>query len=371
MSSRILYLATADARGHLMRAQILVHALRAANAEVEVLTTSEAGIDFLAEFGVQAQLLSPHYAVQFDAQQNMLRGATDRNVAHYVFRPGRMLKDIGKLSRMLRRFDLVINDSFHPALLCMGALPGWRHKVVHVYGGSLRAALLSNFEGRLPKIVAQAFSAIVSLQIRRARCSIEHDFACDVQELLAPSRYRLPTPVAVAQRQTFCESQGDLAAIYLNPHFQNTALADALCAGLADEKLRLHCVGEGLAGHDAWQGVDNDWVSQAARAQLMVSAPGMAALSVARIYRRPILLVLTDQPEQARNAENAARLQVAHEVVVWRGDADDFREQVAVQARKLLAAVDDSDTETRLAQCREHAQTRIVAWVRCLQGLKR
>ena len=32
MMPRIVYLATADARGHLMRAQLLVHALRAAGA---------------------------------------------------------------------------------------------------------------------------------------------------------------------------------------------------------------------------------------------------------------------------------------------------------------------------------------------------
>ncbi len=88
MSTRILYLATADARGHLMRAQLLVHALRKTGAEVDVMTTSEQGQRFLQSFGIEAEILSLHYAVQFDSEQNMLRKATNRNVAHYLFHPG-------------------------------------------------------------------------------------------------------------------------------------------------------------------------------------------------------------------------------------------------------------------------------------------
>lgn len=129
MSLKILYLATADARGHLMRAQILVHALRDSGAEVEVLTTSDAGVQFLAQFGVQSQMLSPHYAVQFDTEQNMQRKATDRNVAHYVFRPSRMLTDIRKLAKKLRGFDLIINDSFQPCIAVHG-----RYAVVEEQG---------------------------------------------------------------------------------------------------------------------------------------------------------------------------------------------------------------------------------------------
>ena len=366
MSLRILYLATADARGHLMRCQILVHALREAGASVEVLTTSQEGVHFLAEFGIAAQLLSPHYSVQFDTQQNMLRGATDRNVAHYVFRPGRMLKDIGKLHRMLRNVDLVINDSFHPALLCMGVFPWWGRKLVHVYGGSLKAALIANFEGRIPAPVARAFAAIVGWQINAALCCLEHDFSCDQAEVLAPLRYRLPTPVAVAGNKPDGLANSVAAAIYLNPHFQNKALADALCTGLTQTGMELHQVGEGLVGYGAWQGVDKDWVSRAAYSSLIVSAPGMAALSVARIYQRPILLVLTDQPEQASNAVNAAKLHVAHRVVVWNGDAQDFCQQIHEAALALLAQKADASISEGQARARE----RIAAWVRVLLSLK-
>lgn len=127
---RLLYLATADARGHLMRAQLLTHALQAQGAAVEVITTSVAGARFLHTFGIQASVLSPHYAVQFDARQNMRAAATDANVAAYLLHPARLLRDVLQLQRRLREVDLVLNDSFHPALLVMGMLPVWRHKIV-------------------------------------------------------------------------------------------------------------------------------------------------------------------------------------------------------------------------------------------------
>ncbi|MCA3824058.1 MAG: hypothetical protein IOB05_13375, partial [Burkholderia sp.] len=274
MMPRIVYLATADARGHLMRAQLLVHALRAAGAQVDVLTTSDAGRAFLAAFDIDAAVLSRHYAVQFDERQNMLRDATDRNVAHYVFRPTRMLRDIVRLRALVRDADLVINDSFHPALLFMGAVPGWRRRVVHVYGGSLRRALTANFDARLPRVLARAFARIVDWQIDSALGCIEHDFAYDVADDAQRSRLhcRLPTPVPVVAELPAPEPAA--AAVYLNPHFRDVALADALSAGMRDAGLAAHRVGEGYAGHDGWTGVDADWPTRAAHAPLIVSAPG-------------------------------------------------------------------------------------------------
>ncbi len=367
MMLRIVYLATADARGHLMRAQLLVHALRAAGAQVDVLTTSDAGQAFLSAFGIEAAVLSRHYAVQFDTRQNMLRDATDRNVAHYVFRPTRMLRDIARLHAIVRDADLVINDSFHPALLFMGAVPGWRGRIVHVYGGSLRGALTANFNGRLPRVLARAFSRIVDWQIDSALCCIEHDFACDATDDVQGSRtrYRLPTPVPVVGE--WPASEPAAAAVYLNPHFSDVALADALSAGLHDAGLAAHRVGEGYAAHDGWTGVDADWPTRAAHAPLIVSAPGMAALSIACVYRRPILLVLTDQPEQASNAARAARLQLVHRVVTWCGDAAAFREDIAHAASALMR---DAGTRAATAEGREHARSRVDGWTSRILALR-
>ncbi|CAB3760787.1 hypothetical protein GQ57_07020 [Burkholderia sp. MSh2] len=359
MMPRIVYLATADARGHLMRAQLLVHALRAAGAQVDVLTTSDEGQAFLAAFGIDAAVLSRHYAVQFDERQNMLRDATDRNVAHYVFRPTRMLRDIARLRTLVRDAALVINDSFHPALLFMGAMPGWRRRVVHVYGGSLRRALTANFDARLPPVLARAFARIVDWQIDSALGRIEHDFAYEVADAAQRSHphCRLPTPVPVVNGPPVCEPAA--AAVYLNPHFRDVALADALSAGMRDAGLAAHRVGEGYAGHDGWSGVDADWATRAAHAPLIVSAPGMAALSIARVYRRPILLVQSDQPEQASNAARAARLQLVHRVVTWRGDAAAFRREVGQAAAALMR---DPGTPAGTSAGREQARARVAAW---------
>lgn len=364
MTPRIVYLATADARGHLMRAQLLVRALRDAGAHVDVLTTSDAGRQFLAAFGIDAAVLSRHYAVQFDTRQNMLRSETNRNVAHYVFRPTRMARDIARLRVAFRHADLVVNDSFHPALLFMGMLPRWRRKVVHVYGGSLRGALTANFEGRLPGIVARAFGRIVDRQIDAARCCIEHDFAYDVAECARTPRYRLPTPVLVAGERPASDAR--VAAVYLNPHFRDVSMAGALCAGIGDAGLATHRVGEGYAACDGWIGVDPDWVTRAAHAQLIVSAPGMAALSIARVYQRPILLVLTDQPEQVTNAARAAQLGLEHRIVVWRGDAAEFRRQVGQAADALMRS---PGAHAPASAGRARARARIDAWTTRLLGL--
>ena len=340
-----------------MRAQLLVRALRNAGAQVDVLTTSDAGRDFFSAFGIDAQVLSRHYAVQFDERQNMLRRETDRNVAQYVFWPPHMLRDMMRLSPVFRRADLVINDSFHPALLFMGALPWWRRKVMHIYGSSLKDALLRNFAGRLPRLLARSFGRIVSWQLDAALCCVEHDFACEVTENSHPRRYRLPTPVPVVSNRL--ESDTTYAAIYLNPHFRNVALADALCTGIHGAGLDTYRVGEGYAAHDGWIGVDPDWVTRAAYAQLIVSAPGMAALSIALIYQRPILLVLTDQPEQIANARQAVQLNLTHRIVEWRGDADVFQRQVGQAAVELLR---DAGMVLSVNAGRECARARIDAW---------
>lgn len=357
MIPRIVYLATADARGHLMRAQLLVHALRKAGAQVEVITTSDAGQRFLADFGIEASILSHHYAMQFDTRQNMLRGASNRNVLLYMVHPARMLRDLLQLRRTLRGKNILVNDSFHPAALFMGILPVSRSKVVHVYGGSLREAVLGNFDGPKRGFFGRLFRHVVGWQIDAARARLEHGFSYGISDHTKSRDCSLPTPVQVAGPPPAegCNS----AAIYLNPHFSDTNLAQALCKGIADAGLAPYCVGEGYAGNDNWVGVDPDWASRAAHAEVIVSAPGMAALSIAVVYRRPIILVLTEQPEQASNAQRATALGIAHETVTWRGEAHDFRCQVRQAANALRHVV---PAPTAVSSGRLQAQARVDAW---------
>ena len=359
---KLLYLATADARGHLMRAQLLTHALRAHGVTVDVLTTSDEGARFLAGFGIEAPVLSRHYAVVFDAQQNMLRRETDRNIARYVFDPRRCFKDLGTLRRLAHDADLIINDSFHPALLILGTLPGWRRKVVHVFGRSLRDALQANFEGRLHGWIARSFGRIIAWQIDSARAALTHDFAFDAVRSEGPRAHFLPTPVALATRTLAAPCD---AAVYLNPHFRDPAIAQALETGLQAAHLSAHCVGEGYAGRAGWLAQDARWIDQAAHSRVIVSAPGMAALSIARVYQVPIVLVVTDQPEQQHNARQAAAMGLRHRVLTWRGDAARFARELG-EALAALAGLRDAQA----AACgHDAARARLQAWVEVLRAL--
>jgi hypothetical protein len=362
----IVYLATADARGHLMRAQLLTGALRAKGASVQVLTTSDAGVEFFAGFGIEATLLSRHYAVQFDDRQNMRRAATDANVAGYVFRPSRMLRDIARLRQYARGADLIINDSFHPALLVMGCLPGWRRRVVHIYGSSLRIALETNFQGRLPAWLCALFRTTMALQIDAAYARLEHNFA--YAEMVRGPRncYQLPTPVALASPPPW-RGAGARAAVYLNPHFRDPALADALEQALAAASLGSELVGEGFGERAGWKAREPRWIDHAASSDIIISAPGMAALAIAKVYRRPILLIVTDQPEQRQNAAQAGELGLPHRVVAWDGNALAFRSALTDACQQLLAA-GAPGPQPGGADC---AAARLHSWVSLLMALSR
>src|ERR1700729_3800629 len=129
-----------------MRCQLLRHALTSRGHQVEVVTTSREGQAFLRAFGVKAALLSEHYRVEFDGRQNMRRWRTEWRLAQYFALPQRFARDLAWLKARASGADLVVNDSFHPALLTAplfrkgGGLP----PVVHVYGHGLRPALEQN-----------------------------------------------------------------------------------------------------------------------------------------------------------------------------------------------------------------------------------
>lgn len=331
----ILLLATADARGHLMRGQLLYHALRARGAEVSVMTTSDAGRDFLAEFGVPAEVLSRHYTVLFDKRQKMRIWATDLRIATYFFLPWHMLRDIWRLSRRAAGVDLIVNDSFHPALLVMGGLHPWRKRTVHVYGWSLRESLERNFMGRMLGPWAHFFRWLVRLGLSRARGRLVHDFAFPLSRQVDCSlpEHQLPTPIALID-EVRGKPPSRKVAVYLNPHFSDPALAEALEIGLQEAIARssderhhdnddgsaedgVFFLGEGYAGRPGWRPYATDWIAIADRAEVLVSAPGMAALAAAQALDKPILLIVTAQPEQKRNAARAAALGLRHRVVPW------------------------------------------------------
>jgi hypothetical protein len=319
-------MATADARGHLMRGQLLYHALRARGAEVSVLTTSDEGCRFLAEFGVPAEVLSRHYAVVFDSRQKMRTVATDLRVTTYFFLPWHMLRDICRLARHFSGVDLIVNDSLHPAFLLMGGLDPWRKRAVHIYGWSLRESLEENFIGRLWGPAARFFRWWVCFGLSRARGRLVHDFAFPLPERSDPSmpEHQLPTPLALVGPGRGAARRAYKAAVYLNPHFSDPALAEALETALQEprsvegpEDGGVFFLGEGYADRPGWQSYAKDWINIAAHAEVLVSAPGMAALATAQALDKPLILIVTAQPEQQRNAERASALGLRHRVVPW------------------------------------------------------
>src|SRR5690242_11193862 len=70
---RVLWLAVAEGRGHLVRAHAVGVALERRGGRVEILTTSEEGRAFLAELGRPSEVLSRHYALRFDDRHNLAR----------------------------------------------------------------------------------------------------------------------------------------------------------------------------------------------------------------------------------------------------------------------------------------------------------
>lgn len=385
-------MATADARGHLMREQLLYHALRARGAEVSVLTTSDAGREFLAQFGVPSEVLSRHYAVLFDKRQKMRTWATDLRIATYFFLPWHMLRDIRRLSQRLSGADLVVNDSFHPALLVMGGLHPWRRRTVHVYGWSLRESLQHNFMGRMLGPWAHFFHWWVGFGLSRARGRLVHDFAFPVPERVDSSlpEHQLPTPLALLE-SGLADQPARKAAVYLNPHFTDPALAEALETGLR-EALRqsagerysdggaqvpeedIFLLGEGYAGRQGWQPYATDWMEIAARSEVLVSAPGMAALAAARAMDKPIILIVTAQPEQQRNALRAASLGLRHRVVPWDESTsrDQFRKSLSAACRELM--LENSDYLKRGADAVDPAaalRERLDVWADLLMAWAR
>ncbi len=306
---RILWLAAADARGHLMRAHLVRGLLAREGVRVTVVTTSEAGRAFLAALGTPSALLSCHYGVAFDARQNMARARTEACVARYLVEPGRGATDLLWLEALAEGAAYVVND-FHPLLLVAGSGAALRRPVVHVYGENLWRAIEGNFDGRGPALLGRGYGAVVRALRDRAFARIEHTLAASPEaDPGASSRsYRLP-PVIAAPNRTPAEVRAALgiapgarlAAVYLNPHFEDPEVATAVERALAAEGFHVHAVGEGFAGRPGWRPYDPSFVDVTAAADLLVSAPGMGAVGQARLLGTPFLALVTDQPEQRAN----------------------------------------------------------------------
>lgn len=306
----ILYLATADARGHLMRCQLLSHQLQSAGHQVTVLTTSQAGIDFLAHFKIKATIFTTFYYVEFDSQQNMKALATDWRIIRYFFLPWHMLTDIIRLKKQQKkqRFDLIINDSLHPALISAPFF-GIRN-IVHIHGETLLKALHNNFKDRLPNWLANGFGKAVSYFLSKAKTQLLHN-----QHISHPKKLKqgwlLPNPVQIPNRNATdtyrCYGFNitkPLALIYLNPHFQDDIFIEKLEQLLFNSNWQFVGISEYYSYRPHWQPYSNDFANLTYTADLLISAAGMAALRLAKVNSCPLLTLATAQPEQQYNLQH-------------------------------------------------------------------
>lgn len=296
---RILYLALADARGHLMRAHILRDLLGERGVDVTVVTTSRAGQRFLETLGTPSELLSEHFRVEFDARHNMSHLRTDARVAAYLLHPDRCRRDLRRLDALARGADLVVDDSFHPAMLFAHR----RFPLVHVYGENMWGAVVGNLDGRAGALARPYRWAMEKLK-SRALAHVEHTVSTEGLGW-SGNRVRLP-PIIPRLRprprpRPRPRTRSRTAVVYLNPHFSDPAIAGAIERAARRHGYRLHAVAEGYADRPGWVARDPHLVDAIAGADLFVSGAGMGALGMANLFGVPFLCLLGRQPEQRAN----------------------------------------------------------------------
>ena len=294
---RVLYLAVADGRGHLMRAHLLRRLLADTGLTIDVVTTSPAGQAFLAGLGTPAALLSGGFALLFDDRHRLLARRTERHLAAYLTSPRGLARDVGRLARLAAGARFIVNDSLHPAALALAAAPAIAGgpRVVNVHGDNLWRAAVHNFDGRAPDWTSGAFRRLLESVDARAFGRIVHSLApadrigvCD-----GPNRFRLP-PLTAAPRRARAEvrralglsGRDRLAAIYLNPHFRDPRLAARLEAALAAEGIRFHGVSEPWAARPGWRAFDADFGTIVAASDLLVSGAGRGSAGAGPPDRR-------------------------------------------------------------------------------------
>lgn len=354
---RIVWLAVAEGRGHLMRAQLAARMLAPEGIDVDVVTTSDAGVAFASEFGLRSTLLSSSYRLIYDGRQNLARMRTRAMTFKYLVSPTRCLRDLAWLEGFAHDAALIVNDSFHPALLA-ASLVGTplADRVVHVHGENTRRAV-EDSAGRGP----------MRAMIRRALANahrIEISLGVRSGEEQASRILRLPPLLpAPRDRDSVRDELGvppgkRLAVVYLNPYFKDTALAEAIEAALAD--FHVHAVAEGYAGRPGWRARDAALGDAVGAADVFVSAAGMGAIALARASGVPMIAVVTDQPEQRKNLSS-----VNDPGCAWRRAVDlagDVRVQLDQALSELPGTTGAGDAELAVRRAR-------ALWLKTLMSL--
>ncbi len=323
---RVHWIAVAEARGHLMRAHLAKRLLAEDGVAVDIATTSDAGVSFLRALGTEATRFGCGYALAFDARQNLDRAETERRLLRYLFRSVR--SDL----RELPLGAIVVNDSFHPALLLAPILRPDLH-LVNVYGEHLLAAVADH---PLP-FAAARYAATVRRLCALAHARIEHTL--DDDRSSDGTLFRVPPLIDVPR--AIPRPSNRLAVVYLNPHFRDPELACAIERALAG--FTIHAVAEGYADRPGWRAHDARLIDRVQAADLIVAAPGMGTLAQVRELGTPMVALVSDQPEQRANLRY---LDPARSAVIALDRLGDLRE-AAVRLSRLERHPNPTDSRAR------------------------
>ena len=353
---RIVYLAVAEGRGHLMRAQLAARMLAPEGIAVDVVTTSAAGAAFAAEFGLRSTVISDSYRLIYDERQNLARMRTRAMTMSYLLAPTRCLRDVAWLEGYASDAALIVNDSFHPALLAASLASRLADRIVHVHGENTRRAV-EDSAGRGP------MRALIKKALARS-ARIEISLAARSSDLQTSNVMRLPPLLPAPRERTLVRAElrvpagKRLAVVYLNPYFKDAALADAVDAALGE--FHVHAVGEGYAQRTNWRACDAALGDAVGAADVFVSAAGAGALSLARATGVPMIALATDQPEQQRNLAS-----IVDPGCAWRRTVDLARDVPAQLAAALVDLPNSPSTgDAELAVRRARA-----LWLKTLTSL--
>jgi hypothetical protein len=281
MHSRVLYLALADGRGHLMRAHLLASALRAWGVEVQLVTTRDEGARFLEALGHDdVHTLPGGFHVPYSGPDLDMRAAA-RDIRAYLSHPRRYARDIRHLA-MMSRGALIVNDSFHPAATWLSMTR--RRSVLFVHAEHVRRVTFA----RLPRHARR----LMKVALKRAwvvEASLDPTGADQLQPLTAKPR-RWGAPRLEGERR---------AAVYLNPNLADVARARAIRSALEAQGYEVAGVGPAAAGLDP---VNPRLVDVIADSDVLVAGPGAASCAQAVAFDIPLIALLGDQPEQRANA---------------------------------------------------------------------
>ncbi len=301
----VLHLAVAEGRGHLVRAHRLRRLFAGTPVHIDIVTTHVSGQEFLRQLGTPSSVLPGGLSLPFDSRHVMQTRELRAQLVHYVGKG--LLADVRALKE--RRADFYVNDSLHPALLAGLVDP---KRVVLLHGDTMEEAFLGHFD-ETP--LEDAYRVIASNVLRRARYRVHHSaFAvpsgkvdltagiATIPPLLPPLR-RSETEV----RRSLGVADGmPIATVYLNPHYREVAIAEAIERALAG-RYHLHAIGEGYAARPRWLEADPNLGEVIARSSIFVSGAGMASIAEARRADVPLVILEGRQPEQTLNLERAQR----------------------------------------------------------------